>query len=69
LLRWLLEAAMTAYGNDRPLSDLLRAAELFPFALEFGASQVTQSPRLQVYQQGQEMTMVHALVGDRALSP
>jgi hypothetical protein len=59
-LRWLLEAAMTAYGNDRPLSDLLRAAELFPFALEFGASQVTQSPRLQVYQQGQEMTMVHA---------
>jgi hypothetical protein len=51
---------MTAYGNDRPLSDLLRAAELFPFTLEFGASQVTQSPRLQVYQQGQEMTMVHA---------
>jgi hypothetical protein len=69
LLRWLLEAAMTAYGNDRPLNDLLRAAELFPFALEFGASQVTQSPRLQVYQQGQEMTMVHALVGDRSLSP
>lgn len=66
LLRWLLEAAMTAYGNDRPLSDLLRAAELFPFALESGASQVTQSPRLQVYQQGQEMTMVHALLQGQA---
>jgi hypothetical protein len=68
-LRWLLEAAMTAYGNDRPLSDLLRAVELFPFDVAVGASQVTQSPRLQVYQQGQEMTMVHALGGDRALSP
>ena len=66
LLRWLLEAAMTAHGNDRPLSDLLRAAELFPFTLEFGASQVTQSPRLQVYQQGQEMTMVHALLQGQA---
>ena len=50
---------LLAAGNDRPLSDLLRAAELFPFAIESGASQVTQSPRLQVYQQGQEMTLVH----------
>lgn len=57
---------MTAHGSDRPLSDLLCAAEMFPFALEFGASQVTQSPRLQVYQQGQEMTIVHVLVGNRA---
>jgi hypothetical protein len=68
-LRWLLEAAMTAYGNDRPLSDLLRAVELFPFDVAVGASQVTQSPRLQVYQQGQEMTMVHMLAADEALSP
>ncbi len=61
LLRWLLEAAMTAYGNDRPLSDLLRSAELFPFDLGPGAGQITQSPRLQIYQQGQEMTMVSVL--------
>lgn len=58
-LRWLLEAAMTANGSDRPLSDLLRAAELFPFDLGPGAGQITKSQRLQVYQQGQEMTMVH----------
>ena len=65
-LRWLLEASMTANGSDRPLSDLLRAVELFPFDVAVGASQVTQSPRLQVYQQGQEMTMVHALTDGAA---
>ncbi|NUQ36652.1 MAG: hypothetical protein HUU23_02420 [Caldilineales bacterium] len=52
---------MTAHGSDRPLNDLLRAVELFPFDLGPGAGQVTQSPRLQVYQQGQEMTMVQVV--------
>lgn len=61
LLRWLLEAAMTAHGNDRPLNDLLRAVELFPFDLGPGAGQVMQSQRLQIYQQGQEMTMVQVV--------
>jgi len=56
---WLLEALLLSRGADLPLNDLLRAAELFPFNISLTAHDLMQSNRLQVYQQGQEMTMVH----------
>ena len=59
LVLWLLEALLLSRGVDLPLNDLLRAAELFPFSISFMAHDLTHSNRLQMYQQGHEMMMVH----------
>ena len=59
---WLLEALLLSRGVDLPLNDLLRAAELFPFSISFMAHDLTHSNRLQVYQQGREMMMVHRVM-------
>ena len=62
------DAALAAGSGDdglrqrpAPQRSAPRAVELFPFDVAIGASQIMQSPRLQVYQQGQEMTMVHVV--------
>lgn len=65
-LLWLLEALMQSHDRDQPLSDLLRSPSLFPFDITLTATQLTESERLQLYRQAQEMTMVYLLRENKA---
>lgn len=56
---WLLRTRLCAHRSDVPFNDLVRTPALFPFSVQVTPADLRRSPRLQVYQQGQEMTMVH----------
>jgi hypothetical protein len=62
---WTIEALLTSRKTDAPLADLLRSAELFPFVITATSQDLVKSNRLQIYQQGQDMMMVHVPVRDR----
>lgn len=55
---WLLEAALRARSADVPLSDLLRAPELFPFVIPLSLGDLLRSERFQFHNQGQDMLIV-----------
>jgi len=55
---WLLEAVLRARCVDVPVSDLLRAPELFPFAIPLSSGDLMRSERFQTHHQGQGMLMI-----------
>jgi hypothetical protein len=59
---WAIEALLTSRTGDAPLADLLRSAELFPFVITVASQDLVESNRLHIYQQGQDMIMVHVPV-------
>ena len=59
LALWLLEAALrTRCTAAVPVTDLLRAPELFPFTIPLSSADLQRSERFQFHQQGQDILMI-----------